>query len=296
MARWLRCIPETDQPGAGFLQLASTLKELSWQHEYEADEVACALLARLRLSPEHMTAFMRVASASTLRKAQDCLEWLEGLQQELTPAQKQQHAAQWGWPGADFDAGVAGLKAAVEGSNADAIGTLNLGARTGIVLRELAALAEGSGGSADGPSRQGIVRVGRTCVTPTLVSGPHACPEPAIEAVLADLADTHPPNGCRIMHIQHLAAQLAMLQRATAPPVPVDGRYSHVSVAEQVAERLAGRLRAREAAEREAAAKKAAEEQAAAVGLGGAAGKGAAAAAVALAMAAAMGLLTVAVQ
>ena len=289
VARWLRWIPETDQPGAkDYLDIASMYKELSWQHEYEADEVACALLSRLRLSPEHMTAHMRVHAAYTLRQAHDYLEWLEGLQRELTPAQKQQHAAQWGWPGADFDAGVARLKAAVEGSNADAVDTLILGARTSTLLREVAALAEGSGGSAAGPSRQGA-RVGKTFVTPALVSGPETCPEPAIEAVLADLADTHPPDGRRIMRIQHLAA---LLQRATAPPVPVDGRYSHVSVAEQVAERLAGRLRVREAAEREAAAKKAAEEQAAAVGLGGAAGKGA----VALALPAAVGLLTVAVQ
>ena len=57
VAHWLRWIPETHQPGAkDYLDIASMYKELSWQHEYEADEVECALLARLRLSPEHMTA------------------------------------------------------------------------------------------------------------------------------------------------------------------------------------------------------------------------------------------------
>lgn len=59
LARWLdrgpaKCVLEA------YLQLTSCFKELSWKQEFEADQVACALAARLRHSPEHMAAALKV--------------------------------------------------------------------------------------------------------------------------------------------------------------------------------------------------------------------------------------------
>lgn len=48
---WLRGLAEE----ADYL-LAAEVKALNWQQEFEADEVACAVMARLRLSSDHMSA------------------------------------------------------------------------------------------------------------------------------------------------------------------------------------------------------------------------------------------------
>ena len=61
---WCRRVADETQPaGLGPQQFASKTKALSWQHEFEADEVACALLARLRLPLQDISVALRVLGA-----------------------------------------------------------------------------------------------------------------------------------------------------------------------------------------------------------------------------------------
>lgn len=230
---------------------ASLHKRLYWQQEFEADEVAAALLARLRLSPGHLAAGAKQLVYSTALEAADYLQALLKVQRQLTPDEKRRKAAALGFPGADFDAGVDLVKEAVESNDLDAFPRLYSSFEAISARRRLLEKAK-DGGS-------GTVRVGKTALLPVVVDGPLACPEPGVTAMLADLASTHPFPAARLARMRQLSAQLPMLLRATAPPVALGGRYGHDSVAEQVARQLAEGLAAREAAAKEAAAKAAAE-------------------------------------
>lgn len=268
----------------GYQALASLLKTFFWTHEYEADEVACGLLARLRLPPAHLTAGLRAIERSVLRRKAGVLRKLLEYQQGASVEQKRQLAAQL-FRGADFDTGVARLQAAVAAGDTDACAQLDLLFEAVYARRRLLALAErvtqdsgrqrSEGPASGGPSSEGprsedgngtggsctaVVMVGKTLLSPEMMAGPQACPEPAVEAVLADLAATHPPLASRLARIEQLSAQLPMLLLPAAPLVPVGGRYSHTSVAEQVAQQLHSRLAAEAAAKDAAkAATKAAE-------------------------------------
>ncbi len=266
----------------GYQALASLLKTLFWTHEYEADEVACGLLARLRLPPAHLTAGLWAIERSVLRRKATMLDKLLDFQKRASTEQKRQLAAQL-FPGADFDTGVAllntgiaRLQAAVAAGDTDACAQLDLQYEAVHARHRLLALAERStqdgrqrsegsasggpgseegseGGSGTGGSCTAVVMIGKMLLSPEMVAGPQACPESAVEAVLADLAATHPPLASRLARIEQLSAQLPMLLLPAAPRVPVGGRYSHASVAGQVAQQLHSHLAA------EAAAKAAAE-------------------------------------
>ena len=129
--------------------------------------------------------------------------------------------------------------------------------------RKLQALADqSSSGSSDGAkggqsTGSEIVFVGRFPLGADTMAGPEACPAPAVHAFLHDMASTHPCLIPRLIRIDQLSGQLPMLLRAAGPPVAVNGKYSHASVAEQVAEQLAAGLAAEAAAK--AAAAQAAE-------------------------------------
>lgn len=81
--------------------------------------------------------------------------------------------------------------------------------------------------------RKTAVYVGKRLVHADAIvgPGPGTCPEDAVLAMLADLADTHPPTDARIARIQQLAVQLHMLQRATTPPVELGGQFYAGSMA-----------------------------------------------------------------
>lgn len=239
LARWLdrgpaKCVLKT------YLQLTSCFKELSWNQEFEADQVACALAARLRHSPEHMAAAVKVLREVKIDQHRRHLKALGSWQQELSTEDKRELAAEMGFPGGDFDAIVARYEAAAEIDDLDAMDQLHGYLAVNDIRQELLELA----GCSDTDTGDELVDVGETGVPPDVVAGPNACPEPAVRAVLADMMDTHPPHSARLERIRHLSGQLPMLLRATAPPVAVGGSYSHASVAEQVAARLAARLRA----------------------------------------------------
>ncbi len=103
-----------------YQQAASEIKALSWQHEFEADEVACALLARLRLPPEQWAAWLKMASAVQLRQAASWVTKIEEVsiakcQSGKKVAAEEEPAAaalgHMGWP--SVDEGLAQLKAAL---------------------------------------------------------------------------------------------------------------------------------------------------------------------------------------
>ncbi len=83
-----------------------------------------------------------------------------------------------------------------------------------------------------------------------MITGPGTCPEPEVLAMLNDLADTHPPTDVRIARILHLATQLPMLQRSTAPPVEVGGRFEAGSLAQAIADRAVASVKAATASKR----------------------------------------------
>ena len=109
-----------------YQEFAGERQQLWWQHEFEADEVACALLARLRLPPEQWAAGLRVIARSVMWHEQRHLRMLLEMQQQLGPDEKRQIAMADGFPNGDFDAGVALLQAALAAGDADAIQRLRL--------------------------------------------------------------------------------------------------------------------------------------------------------------------------
>ena len=132
---WLRGLAEE----ADYL-LAAEVKALNWQQEFEADEVACAVMARLRLSSDHMSACAHVTVAAVSREYMAYLQQLLTEQQQLSPLHKQMLADQRGWP-ADFDATVALYKASVERGDPDVTVQLLAGFRAARNQRQLLHLA-----------------------------------------------------------------------------------------------------------------------------------------------------------
>lgn len=254
-------------------------------------QVAAALLARLRLAPQHMEAALKGMAAFNTAKHTERLKQLLALQQQLPPEAQHQLAAQMGLPGDDLEAGMALCQAAIDSGDVDAMEQVTGLYRAVQNRRELLALGQSKPSGDSDPSIPPYMEVGRCPLTADNVLGPTACPEAALLAFLADLADTHPPYHARLARIRLLSSQLPMQLRAASPPVPVGGRHSHLSVAEQVALRLEAGMRA-EAAAREVA-KQAAEEPAAA-GLSFGGSRGAAAGAVVVGIAAAAALLAAA--
>ena len=261
LARWLDSTPEVNRCGAeAFLQLASFHKELSWKQDYEADELACTLLARLRLTPDHMAAGMKALAAARADWHKQQLGWL--LERWVLPSEEAKCLveAKLGFPGDGLDKVLRRYEDTVKRGDVDAMDELVASFEASRTRHRLLELSEGSG-AAD------TVAVGNTPVPTAMVTGRTACPEYAVRTVLADIAGTHPPYSARLERIRQLSGQLPMQLRAAAPSMAaVGGHYSHANVAERVAERLAEGMRAATAAKeavKEAAAKEAAKEAAA---------------------------------
>lgn len=258
LAQWLDSTPEVNRCGAeAFLQLASFHKELSWKQDYEADELACALLARLRLTPDHMAAGMKALAAARANWHKQQLGWL--LERWVLPSEEAKRLveAKLGFPGDGLDTVLRRYEDTVKRGDVDAMDELAASFEASRTRHRLLELSEGSvsrGGAAD-PSRPPSVAVGDTPVPTAMVTGRTACPEYAVRTVLADIGDTHPPYSARLERIRQLSGQLPMLLRAVTPSMAVGGRYGHGSVAEQVAARLAEGIRAETAAKEAAAAK-----------------------------------------
>lgn len=238
---------------------------------------------------------MKGMAAFNAAKHAERLKQLLALQQQLPPEAQRQLAAQMGLPGDDLEAGMALCRAAIESGDVDAMEQVIGLYRAVQNRRELPALGQSRPSGGSDPSNPPVpyMLVGQCPLTADSVQGPTACPEAALLAFLADLADTHPPYQARLARIRLLSSQLPMQLRAAAPPVPVGGRYSHMSVAEQVALRLSAGMRA-QAAAREAA--KQAPEEPASAGLGFGRSRGAAAGAAAAGIAVAAALLAAADQ
>lgn len=164
--------------------------------------MACALLARLRVPPEHWAAGFRVLAHSVLWQEHQVLKVFERWQQELSPEEKRQRAAELGFPNADFDAGVALRRAALAAGDADALQRHQTQCAAGAAWHHLRLLAaqssseaasegERGAGSESGSSGHGggSVPVGKLRLAPCAVEGAHACPEPAVHTFLADLSN-----------------------------------------------------------------------------------------------------------
>ena len=225
-------------------RVMSKLKELNWQREFEADEVACAVMARLRVPPEQWAAGLVLARAAQLDDLQswvpELVEVLKDCMKDLS--RKEADAARAaiaplvGWP--SFDAGLAQLKAGAATGN---LAQLHHQLNAWRAVKRFVLLGDAA---ADGSSD--------SCIHPymgnAVVDSIGALPLTTALAALADLVDTHPPTDARIARVQHLATQLPMLQRATAPPVEVGGRFEPGSVAQLIADRAEAQRRADAAA------------------------------------------------
>ncbi|KAI7844060.1 hypothetical protein COHA_002204 [Chlorella ohadii] len=229
-----------------YQQAASSAKALSWQHEFEADEVACAVLARLRVPPDLWTAGMEFHSARQLANMGSWIADIEEASQtktrdgEQAAAEVAAMAAHMGWP--SVDEGLAQLKAARAKGHIPLVWQQFMRWAACTHLQELLDAVD----KGDIARLDRVFQVGRTIVNTYMIVGPVACPEPAVLAMLHDLQDTHPPTDVRIARIQHhLATQLPMLQRSTAPPVKVGGRFEPGSVAQAIADRAEAQLRAK---------------------------------------------------
>lgn len=228
---------------SAYQHAASKAMRLSWQHEFEADEVACAVLARLRVPPEHWALYLKAVHVRQLAAAGD---WVAGVEKDARAAGPDAEnaafvaavAARMGWP--SVEEGLAQLKAAR--AKGDLL-WLQQQRRRWSAHKLWQLLVD----AADEKGHSNVVyAAGKTGVFSEAVLGdaPFFCPEPAVLAMLTDLADTHPPTDVRVARIEHLASQLPMLQRATAPPVEVGGRYDAGSMAQVIADRAEALRRA----------------------------------------------------
>lgn len=219
------------------LQFASQLKRMRWQHEFEADEVACALLARLRVPPEQWQAGLQAAAAHGLWMQEWELQYRRCLLlQRQMAAAGARILAPLGRGRPDY-ARVAQLDSAVKAGDIDAAMQLH---RPEAAAVQAQAHSQGSDQGASGvESKGGSPGALGKWLGPALEEGPDACPDAITRTALADVMDSHPPVTTRLARIQQLSGQVPMLLRSTAPPVAVGGRCSPASVAEQVAERLA---------------------------------------------------------
>ena len=214
-----------------YQQAASELKALSWQHEFESDEVACAVLARLRLPPEQWVAALKHMRAEKLAEMGSWITAIDsacksrGRRSKQTEAALAALAARMGWN--SVKEGVAQLKAAL------AKGDLSLLEQQG--SRWMARMAWEA--LLDADDEEGGIVVCKTAVPSDMIVGPAACPEPAVLAMLSDLADTSPPIETRIERILLLATQ-----HGTALPAERGGHDESSSMAQAIAKRaIAGR-------------------------------------------------------
>ena len=202
--------------------------------------MACALLARLRVPPEQWATAMRMLRVKELANLEGWIAEIEksgkaeGQDGEKAAAEVAAVAARMGWPSAA--AGLAQMRAALAKGDLAWLDQQRDQWNAHTRWQVLADVAK------EDRSKAGL-RVGHHLVL-ACITDPDACPEPAVLALLSDLADTHPPTDVRIARIQHLAAQLPMLQRATAPPVELDGQFYAGSMAQLIADRAAAGMQA----------------------------------------------------
>lgn len=224
--------------------------------EREADAFATAACMALHVRPEHLAANIRVHERCDRKKAEALVEQAEHL---LRWDRNRGGAAQLlGCEPADVERVAQALR------DPEAFDALE---RRQIARRLLAKVAANTGASAApdagaaapaaacataadscppeaAPAQQGwatVWWVGQTSIPQDSILD---CPEPAREAWLELLLDTHPPHAARIACIEAAARALALQDRQTAPAVPVGGIYKHGrSVAEQLAEQLRARWR-----------------------------------------------------
>ncbi|KAI7844059.1 hypothetical protein COHA_002203 [Chlorella ohadii] len=176
------------------------------------------------------------------------------MKQLLSPAAQQQLAADQGFPGGSFEAGLRLYKAAVRTGDPDSIEELLTSFHANKAQRRLQLQLQEAANQGQSSLHEddGLADIGS-------ING-FACPASAMNTIFADLEQTHPPFYARLAHLRHVSSQQSMLVRATAPPVAVGGLYSHVSVAKQVGGRLAAALEekaARKAAKSEGTTKQA---------------------------------------
>ncbi len=209
---------------------ASEIRARSWQQVFEADEVACAVLARLRVPPDQWTAGMKLLRASQLSELGSWIAKVEETskaegQDSKQAAEVAAMAARMGWP--SIDEGLAQLKAAL--AKGDLFELRQQHSRWH-AIKHWQALR-----NAD--DEEGGIVVCKTAVPSDMIVGPMSCPEPAALAILSDLADTSPPIETRIERIQLLATQ-----HGTALPAERGGHDESSSMAQAIANRaIAGR-------------------------------------------------------
>lgn len=240
------------------LFMASKTKALQWQQAFEADEVACAVLARLRVPSEQWASALRAWGASQLRELERCTGiWEQAAKMAVdkggaTAAVYAATAARLGWP--SFEEGAARLREAVARGDVDDAAQLCEAflATLAYSLASYKLSSEAGRGVGEDSSDEHCTKYGTSRVCPSSIVGPGACPEPAAPAMLTDLRTTMPPFSARLAHVQHLAGQLPMQLRPTAPPVAVGGRYSPGSVAEQIVKRGTDAMKAEKAGEQAA--------------------------------------------
>ncbi len=217
---------------------ASEIKACNWQQVFEADEVACAVLARLGVPPEKWAAGMKVLRA---RELAELGSWIDKIEEnskadgqgsgQAAQVAADQMAARMGWP--SIDEGLAQLKAALAKENLSELRQQHSRWNTIKHWQELVDAAD---------EEDNFVVVGKTVVSSHIVAGPIACPEPAALAILSDLAETSPPIETRIQRIQLLATQPPM--RTTVPPVEVGSLDEPSSIAQAIADRAVAGLKA----------------------------------------------------
>ena len=187
-------------------------------HEFEADEIALAVMMRARIPQQELGSYF----VSTLARSAAEKQHIRA----LIKARKQEQADH------------ALLKLTHTG------GTDRLDRRAWEQrvqawrkLAEQVAAEVAAGVDAKPASRPEIPVGGVTSLPLSAVAG--ICPEGALDALLSALTNTQPPVEVRLQRLQHAMQRVDMLLRYTAPPLPVGGSYSDtVSVAERVAQRL----------------------------------------------------------
>lgn len=178
--------------------------------QFEADEVACALLARLRVPPGQWTLALKAARATQLSDLEGwCRPWMAQIKREAAPKGKGRQeaavaraavAARLGWT--SFAQGMAQLQAAFARKDVDFLRQQHSRWAAADRWQELAAEASseegGSGAPRGGSGSTQDLAAGKVRMSPASVAGPAACPDAAAVAMLQDLASTHPPISARL--------------------------------------------------------------------------------------------------
>lgn len=226
-------------------------------------QVACAVLARLRVPPQQWTTGLRFLHARWLAEmgsmAAEIEKGLRAGKQET--AEGAALAARMGFP--NLGEGLAQLKAALAKGDHSQLQRW----QAYILWHKLGAWAaqqraakeeEGAAGKKGGDTAP---VVGKSFIISGVIADWASCPETAVLAMLVDLANTHPPTDARVARIEQLASQLPMLQRAAAPPVEVGGRFEAASMAQVIADRAEAQRRADAAKQGLRAAQQSAQKQ-----------------------------------